>query len=137
MPGSLFLQPFAHPQAMHIQTGHMPTLRIDVSLDGSVQACSRHALSVGSSGKLNGSSSLPVHSAHRDQSTPHLTAVYRITGRPCSSTVLQPDHTPAASLPFALGSRAMGSCFQCARSSVEAWPQQHAQSHSLVPTTCW
>ena len=32
MPGSLFLQPSTHPQAMHIQIGHMPTLRIDASL---------------------------------------------------------------------------------------------------------
>ena len=92
---------------------------------------------LGAAESLMGPAHYRYNSAHRDQSTPHLTAVYRITGRPCSSTVLQPDHTPAASLPFALGSRAMGSCFQCARSSVEAWPQQHAQSHSLVPTTCW
>ena len=48
MPGSLFLQPSAHAQAMHIQTGHMPSLRINMKLNESGQACSQHALSAGS-----------------------------------------------------------------------------------------
>ena len=49
MPGSLFLQPSAHAQAMHMQTGRMPSLRTKMELDGSGQACRQHALSVGNS----------------------------------------------------------------------------------------
>ena len=48
MPGSLFLQPAAHAQAMHIQTGHMPSLRTALYLNEPSQVCSQHALSVGS-----------------------------------------------------------------------------------------
>jgi hypothetical protein len=67
----------------------------------------------------------------------HLTAVYRITGVPSVSTVQQPDQQPAASGASVVGCRATGSWLHLTRSMLDAWPQQQAQSQSLLPTTCW
>ncbi len=66
-----------------------------------------------------------------------LTAVYMMTGVPSLFKVLQPDQQPAASNLLGVGSSAMGSCAQCTKSALDAWPQHMAQSHSLLPTTCW